>query len=169
MLILTQGDFNKLLNDIKNSWNDLGGNNVIDSFEENWCHWNINDTIKWFKFTLSGKGLDFQDDYKIEHYCSGSSDDENEDENQELEIDFKLVETNLTSINFNASKYFPVLLKSFQFKQFGFKNKKDQKYLCKKVKLLVEKYPKNKKKSNKERINDNVNHSQLEGFVQDTH
>ena len=169
------------MNGIKDLSNDLDVNHVIDSFEQNWYQWNINDTIEWFKFALTN-------DYQIEDYgtSSDSSDDENHDKNQDdigtkqlqsQVIDFQQVETNLVSINFNAKKYFPVLLKSFQFKQFGFKNTKDCKYLCQKVKLLMQKYPKNKKKTNKKNDNNNlkarkndnhINQCQLEGFVPDT-
>ena len=158
----------QLLNDIENSWSDLGGNNVIDSFEQGWYEWNINDTVEWFKFTLNMKNVNGinSNDYEIENYNSdSSSDDMNENHDQDDEkkvsemnddesnIDFKGVESNLLSTEFNAKKYFPILLKPFQFKQFGFKNKQDQKFLCAKVKQLIAKYPKKKKKTNKK--NDN--------------
>ena len=181
----------KLLNDIKDSWNDLGGHNVIDSFEERWYEWSIIDTVEWFKFTLNSKNMnggDHDDDYEIEDYSSDDSSDsnsddmnDNDDEKEALEmrqkigIDFKNVESNLLQMKFNCKKYFPIILKPFQFEPFGFKNKKDQKYLCQKVQALIIKYP--KKKNNKKLNNKNtkrqtkdskVNDFELEGFVQDT-
>ena len=182
----------QLFHDIKDS-----RNNVIDSFEQRWCEWDINDTIEWFKFVLNAKNLnlnlignndDNDHDYQIED-CSSSSDDnsgrgniDQDDEKQKLEmieaIDFKYIKSKLLSTEFGAKKYFPILFKPFQFKQFGFKNKKDQKFLCKKVKQLIEKYPKQKKQSKnknknkkqqEKRIKNNVNDFEVEGFVQDTH
>ena len=58
------------------------------------------------------------------------------------------------------------MLKSFQFKQFGFKNIYHCKLLCKQTKLLIQKYPKKKVnirqktnncrcKNNKKNINQN--------------
>ena len=185
----------QLLNDIKDSWNNLGGNNVIDSFQQRWYEWDINDTIEWFKFTLNTKNLNLfgnnDDDndnaYQIEDYSSSSDDNsscdniDEDDEKQMLEtiepLDFEYIKSKLLSTEFNSKKYFPILLKPFQFKQFGFKNEKDQKFLCNKVKKLIEKYPKQKKQSKNKRKNNkqpekrsknNVNEFELEGFVQDT-
>ena len=170
----------RLFNNIENSWNDLGGNNVIDLFERRWYQWNITDTIEWFRFTLDDKNM-------YEEYSSDSSsehvdDDDDNDEKQlqvskmiePIAIDFKHVESILLSRDFSAKKFFPILVKSFQFEPFGFKNKNDQKLLCKKVKQLVTKYPKNKKKINKrnskanKRDENNVNQFELEGYVQAT-
>lgn len=91
------------------------------------------------------------------------------------EIDFKRVESLLLGIGFNAKKYFPVLLKPFQFKTFGFSNQKDCKLLCEQIKLLLEKYPikrktkRNKQNNYKKHANDiKFDNSSLERFVQDT-
>ena len=185
----------QLFDDINNSWNNLGGNNVIDSFERRWYEWDINDTIEWLKFTLNAQKLNLNSvennddsDYQIEDYSSSSDDNsgrddiDQDDEKQRLEtiepIDFEHIKSKLLSTEFNAKKYFPILLKPFQFKQFGFKNKKDQKFFCKKVKTLIEKYPKQKKQSKSKNISkqqekrnnykNNMNDFELEGFVQDT-
>ena len=68
----------------------------------------------------------------------------------EKEVDFQDIKSHLFRIEFNAKEDFPVLLKPFQFKRFGFKNKNDCKLLCKKTKLLVKKYPKEKNQRKKQ-------------------
>ena len=138
--------------------NNLGGNNIIDSFEKKWCEWSIDNTTQWFEFVLSC-------DYKTENYSDSDSDssddDEDDDETDEKkeeankEVDFKHVESRLNVVGFNAKKDLPVLVKPFQFKRFGFKNKRDCKLLFNKTKQLVEKYPRMKrKKSKKKQKND---------------
>ena len=156
----------QLCSDIDNLLNNLDGNNVVDSFEQKWCEWSIDDTTKWFEFVFSCN-------YKIEDYSSSSDssdeDDDDEDETDEkkqeanAQIDFKHVHSRLTVVGFNAKKDLPVLVKPFQFKRFGFKNKKDCKLLFEKTKQLIAKYPRIKRK--KKQKNDKVD---LEGFVQDT-
>ena len=76
---------------LKDSWNDLGGKDMIDSFEKKWCEWSINNTIEWFEFVLKSKGLTANlngvgNDYEIEDY---SSDDEYEDEDNDDTDDTK--------------------------------------------------------------------------------
>ena len=155
---------------------------MIDSFEQRWYEWNINDTIEWFKFVFSVRTVDDNDlEYSSSDSSNSSSngddnielqdgDDEKKQlemivrETQTIEIDFKDIKSNLLSMKFNSKKYFPILLKSFQFERFGFKNKKDQKYLCKKVKQLIAKHPRKKKKTKKK----NVKQFEVEGCVQDT-
>ena len=39
-----------LFNNISNSWNKLGGNDVIDKYEKGWREWNVDDTVQWFEF-----------------------------------------------------------------------------------------------------------------------
>ena len=76
----------------------------------------------------------------------------------------------LIAMNFRAKKNLPLIFKSFQFKQFGFKNKDDCKLLCKQTNILMQKYPKKSKKS-KVKKQDEKNKSwsdDVEGFVQDT-
>ena len=186
LYFIIHSGYAKLFDDIKDSWNKLGGNDSINTFEKKWCEWDVDDTIEWFKFVLNMKnGGD--DDYEIDDYStsdsSDSSDDDDDDENdhellddekkQELnEIDFQDIKSHLLSIHFK-SKGFPMLSKTFQFKRFGFKNKKDCKLLCKKTQELIEKYPKKGKKSKKHsKRQDNHgstrNNSNMEGFVEDT-
>ena len=156
-------DFGKLFDDIQESWDKLGGNDGINSFEKKWCEWDVDDTTEWFKFVLNMKnGGD--DDYEIDDYSSsdtsdGSHDDQDENDHellddekkQELneEIDFQDIKSHLLSIHFKSKKDLPMLSKTFQFKRFGFKNKKDCKLLCKKTQQLIEKYPKKRKKIKK--------------------
>ena len=177
-----------MLDDVKDSWNNLGGNDAVVSFEKRWCEWSVDETTQWFAFLLDTKSVDIygDDDYEIEDYSSSTSnsgdendndeeDDEKKQETNEVLVDFKHVESVLYGMDFNAKKYFPVLLKPFQFKTFGFGNKQDRKLLCKKTKALIEKYPR-KSKSNKkyqkskEKNNNNINNNEynLEGFVQHT-
>ena len=150
---------------------------MIGSFEEKWREWSVDDTVEWFEFVLNTKGLNLND----ENYSSSDDDedednDETEDKKQEIneDIDFKHVKLHLSGIEFNAKEDLPVLVKPFQFKRFGFKNKKDCKLLCKNTKLLMKKYPKKRKKSKKNvdpagEKEENTCDSTLEGFVQDTH
>ena len=69
---IIQDEFDKLFCDIEDSWNNLGGNDIIDSFEKKWCEWDVDDTKKWFEFVLNTKGLKinvdnkYDDDYQIE-------------------------------------------------------------------------------------------------------
>ena len=163
------------MNDIQDSWNNLNGNQVIDSFEKTWYEWSIDDTIEWCEFVLScpGKGLNEDDDDYSDNSDSTDDEDEDEDETddykQEIineEIDFNYVKSRLLLFGFKSKKDLPMLLKPFQFKRFGFKNKKDCKLLCKKTQQLIEKYPRKHKKSKKKAVN--KNEQGLEGFVQDT-
>ena len=73
-------------------------------------------------------------------------------------------------MNFNARKYFPVLVKPFQFEALGIKNKQDCKLLCKTTKMLLEKYPKRNIKSRKKSSTGKNHHNcRLEGSVEDTY
>ena len=174
--------FAKLFGDIKDSWNNLGGIDIIDSFEKKWHQWDVDDTSRWFEFVLNSKGLvmnedDRYDDYEIEDYSSDSSTKADE-QKQEISIsrqdliDFNDVKSRLIMMGFRAKREFPVLLKPFQFEKFGFKNKQDCKLLCKKTKMLIEKHPRKKakkmKQENKTPPKDCKAYLGLEGFVQDT-
>ena len=152
--------------------------------------WSIDDTIKWFKFILNSKtnykGIETKDnDYEIEDYSSSSDeeeDDDDEDDNdgtkhQKIQrqetINFKHVESCLLRMDFKAKKDLPLLLKWFQFKRLGFRNKQDCKLLCKKATLLVGKYPRRSNKIRKKSHNigikqHNMTDFGLEGIVQDT-
>ena len=174
----------------------MSGRNLIDSFEKKWCEWSIDETIKWFEFVLNSTNINLElnqdneryHDYEIEQYSSDSSnDDENVNETDDYKdknddaktavastINFQHVKSRLVEMNFNTKRYFPVLVKPFQFEAFGIKNKHDCRLICKKTKRLVAKYPKKINKSSKRsrtkvQVNDNSNHdSNVEGFVQDT-
>ena len=183
-----QADFAKLVDDIQDSWNNLGGNDMIDSFEKKWCEWSIDDTIEWFEFVLNMKNLGVKDDDEIEYYSSSDDDDEDDnkviindhdiaidDKMSESNIDFEHVKSRLFAMQFNCKKDLPMILKSFQFKKFGFNNKQHCQLLCKNTKLLIDKYPKkhkkpkNQNKKNVENKDDNGNkYVGLEGFVENT-
>ena len=171
-------EFGKLLFDIKDSWENLGGDDIIDSFEKKWCEWDVDDTKKWFEFVLNCKGLkidekdddEYDDDYQIEDYSSSDSSDDDDEQDEKKQdtsqIDFNDVKSRLIMMNFKAKREFPLLLKPFQFEKFGFKNKQDCKLLCKKTKILMKKYPRKKGKNTKKQ--NNKCQDGLEGFVQDT-
>ena len=173
-------DFVNLFNDIENSCNNLGGNDVIDDFERKWCQWDVNDAIKWFEYVLNERDLgiilNMGDDYVIEDYNSsgsdsgGSSDGINEVAHEP--IDFQRIKSLLHVTGFSAKQDFPVLVKPFQFQRFGFKNKKDCKLLFEKAKQLVKKYPKKRKnlhqKQTQREQRDDRNNYNLEGIIQDT-
>ena len=96
-------------------------------------------------------------------------------ENERLDIDFEFIKSRLTMFHFNARKDLPFMMKSYHFKRFGFKNKKDCTLLCKKTKLLMQKYPKkgkkNKHKNKDQPLGFEFPDSQMEGIegnVQDT-
>ena len=118
---------------IKDSWNIVGGSHAIDQFKKRWCKWNINDTIKWFEFTLNTQNVDLingdnnnDDDFVLKD-CSNdsdSSDDEDEtDDNYNLKMDGNICDTTLTdfqhvkklllAMDFNAKKDLPILVKPF--------------------------------------------------------
>lgn len=78
--LYVQDNYTKLCNEINGLFNELDGDNVIDSFERKWCEWNINDAIKWFDFVLkvqNGNDRSIDYDYEIDDL---SSDDESDDE-----------------------------------------------------------------------------------------
>ena len=188
-------------------WNSLNGNNVIDAFEKKWFEWTIDDTIRWFDFVLkckdSGDSDHSDSDYEIHDCSSDESESERDDENengsnaitmdmdekkQEINdivvstpIDFTNVKIRMEAMEFRAKRDFGLILKPFQFKRFGFRNKNDCKLLFKQTQLLLKKYPKkskNKSKKSKNKRNDidddskqqenNFDDAGLEGFVQDT-
>ena len=183
------------MNELNKYWNDLNGDNIIDSFESNWTKWNVNDSLKWFKFVLSTKytlsinnmhmnNNNNDNDYVIENLSEddsdtdsdSESDSENDDEklkesnvketNVRVAIDYSVVEEQLNKLQFRAKKNLPLIKKSFQYHQFGFENKNDRKLLCQATKELMEKYPKKSKK--KSQNNKNKQNDNLEGFVDDT-
>ena len=113
--------------------------------------------------------------YEIEYYSSSDHDDDDEDEYDnkvndddidnkmsESNIDFAHVKSRLFAMQFNCKKDLPMILKSFQFKKFGFNNKQDCKLLCKNTKLLIDKYPKKHKKS-KNKKNETVDNKDDNG------
>ena len=177
--------FNNLKNDMIKYWNALKGNDVIDEFEQKWTQWNVDDTLNWFSFVLKCKKYSSIDDGNVNSDCKNDeSDDSDTSDASESEsesngsrkrekVDYKKVRNLLIAINFRAKKNLPLMLKSFQFKQFGFQNKNDCKLLCKQTKLLMEKYPKKSKKSKSKRKQKfkqpNNDHDLIEGFVQETH
>ena len=176
----------------------MNGNEIIDSFEEKWCKWNIDDTIQWFDFVLKCKNSNYKyidenenydnckhlnyvsdSDYEIEDYSS-SSDDSYSDEDEKkhehgdltsINLNFKNVKIRMEAMEFRAKRDFGLILKPFQFKRYGFKNKNDCKLLFKQTQLLVKKYPK-KSQNNGKQLQDKKQHyssdQRLEGLVHDT-
>ena len=134
----------KLFDDIEDIRKTLDCDNLIDSFEKRWSEWDINDTIEWFKFVLNQTKVDDSGDDNINIELQDDDDEKKQLEmtvTETIEIDFEDIKSNLLQMKFNCKKYFPILLKLSQFETFGFKNMKDQEYLCKKVKQLMKKYP----------------------------
>ena len=147
---------------------------------------------------FNDNNCDSDSDYEIDDYSSGSSssdgsesdfqetienninnDDEKERElkksNRKIksgnEINFQDIKSRLEATAFRARKDLPFFIQPFNFKQCGFKNKKDCEILCKHTKQLIEKYPKEKKMKSRKSIvkHSNVNDDDdLEGVVQDT-
>ena len=181
-----QVEFDKLFKDLDRSWHDLGGNETI---EKNWYNWTIDETIAWFEYTLKTQDLGFGGN---DYYSSGeSSDDDNSNskdsnynsvwthtDTDKVDFDINSIKKHLVNIDFKAKNDLPMLMKSFQFKRFGFNNENDCKILCIKTRQLLKKYPKkskgNYKKKNTNKNNDNScdngydDNLNLEGFVQDT-
>ena len=159
-----QDEFVGIVDDIKDSWDILDGSNVADEFERRWCDWSVNDTIKWFQLTLiNSKNINLNGDDSNNsnsnnnngdeiQECSSESSDEDDDGDDETNnynhdaTDYQHVQKLLFAMDFNAKKDLPILVKPFQFKRFGFKNKNDCKLLCKKTQQLVKKYPKKERK-----------------------
>ena len=138
---------------------------------------------------------DYDQDYEIENYSSESDSGNNpvdklEESSQNISkdmirsgydydlydnaFDFGTVKAQLEAMQFRANQDLPIIVKSFQFSRFGFKNKQDCKILCKQTKLLMKKYP---KETNRNRKNNTVsiNRDQenqvdavMEGFICDT-
>ena len=144
---------------------------MIESFEQKWWKWSIDDTVEWFNFQLrqskhcnanysynsnstqNGQDYNYDSDYEIENYSSGEqskSDNDEKDETVELEIDFEFVESRMKLFDFSAGEDLPFMQKSHHFKRFGFKNPKDCELLCQFTKRLIQKYPRNeaRKKEN---------------------
>lgn len=185
------------MNTLKKEWNSLNGDIVINSLECNWTQWDVNDTIKWFKYVLSSNydvdstntiidkdnnyNAAFDDDYVIENLSDSESDDSDtggdndyDDDEKKYDdktsgemIDFKMIERRLIDLKFRAKNRLPLIKKSFQFGDFGFKNKNDRRLLCNQTKKLMKKYPKSKQNKKDKQIKVK-NKQDLEGFVQDT-
>ena len=175
----------------------------IDIFEKDWMKWDINDTLKWFKYILynnnnnNNNNIDYDSDYSIESDETESESDsnsygnngkdminiedykynENENENENINnIDFILIKNKLLKHHFKA-KYYLNGMKKGTFKKFGFKNQFHYRLLYKQTQLLIEKYPRNRKKiaikdkkMPKQNPNamENIRQEQLEGFVENT-
>ena len=169
------------------SWHDLGGNETI---EKNWYNWTIDETIAWFEYTLKTQDLGFGGN---DYYSSGeSSDDDNSNskdsnynsvwthtdtDTDKVDFDINSIKKHLVNIDFKAKNDLPMLMKSFQFKRFGFNNENDCKILCIKTRQLLKTYPKKSKRNYKKKNTNKNNNSSnngydddlnLEGFVQDT-
>ena len=195
--------YNNIVKQCNDHWSKLNGDEMIESFEKEWTQWTVDDTIQWFDFVLkmerlrrdndepqtaAGKhnsGYDSNsEDYSDESSSSDDNRDDRDDEKErELkneknkksnEIDFQDIKSKLLSTGFRAKKDLAFFVQPFNFKQCGFKNKKDCKILCKQTKKLMEKYPKKRKhKNNKSKKsimkNQHVDDDyDLEGVVQDT-
>ena len=138
--------------------------------------------MQWFEFVLSlnvhSLNINENNDYEIEDYSSDSTCSYDQKQQAYLLsihdlVDYNDVKSKLLILGFKPKRELPVLLKPFQFARFGFKNRQDCKLLCQKTKLLIEKYPKNKrnksKKQNQKTQKDCKSNNGLEGFVQDKH
>ena len=162
-------------------WNKLGGNATINSFEQKWTQWTIDETVQWFDFVLKNSD---NNDYEIGYDSSGSEDSENSEDNDEKKVDlddndigYQSIISKLQLMNFRAKTNLPYLGKAFHFQQFGFKNKLHCKILCQQTKKLIAKYPKKAKvtktKNKKQGGYDaskikNLDNSNVEGFVPET-
>ena len=136
-------------------WQDMNGNDFIDEFESKWTQWNIHDSIKWFEYVLLTK-YNQNEVNTLSDSDSDSGDEHNNDNDEKkdggnmmmstnnhlTEKDYKLIEAQLISIGFRAKQNLSMIQKSFQFKQYGFKDKYHRKILCKYTKMLIAKYPK---------------------------
>ena len=179
------------MNDI---WKDLNGDDTINEFESKWRQWKIADSIKWFEYVVASDCITNENDIGDESESEDDSGDTDSDDNDtdnddgetggnkendekkdmvcnmsdskqtEQEIDYKLIEKRLLMIEFRPKQYLPLIQKPLQFKQYGFKNKKHRKLLCKCTKKLLQKYPKNQKQKKKKKSN----HQSVEGNVDDT-
>ena len=172
---------------------------MVNELESKWAHWNVNDTVQWFfEYVLSTRYESHvvnDSDYEIEDLSDSDSDDDEsensndgaargdneDDEKSNLNIhnvndfnlktvDYKLISKQLLSIGFRSKKNLPLIQESFQFRQYGFENKKDRQILCEKTKQLLKKYPKqeSKKKKNVKEIAKEQKHEDVEGNVEDT-
>ena len=175
--------------ELNNYWNDLNGNQLIEDFESKWQQWNVNDSIKWFKYILTSSSNDYQDiEDSDDSDESDSSDELHENQDDEKHgvlssggnmsddsksrirskiVDYKLVESQLLLTHFRAKTYLPTIKHSLQFKQYGFKNKQNRKILCKYTKELMKKYPKQNKKK-KRKVSKKEKQKSVEGNVEDT-
>ena len=74
-------------------------------------------------------------------------------------------------MKFRAKKRLPLIQKSFQFREFGFKNKHDRRVLCRATKPLIKKYPRQHSKNRKSAKSSKADiggMQGLEGFVENT-
>ena len=138
--------------------------------ESKWQRWKVNDSVKWFEYVLSRNYEENTNDVVDDNSDSEdeNENDDNEDEKQSIletkngnyskqsnvtaiEIDYKVIASQLSSIGFRAKTYLPLIQQPLQFRHYGFKNKGHRKILFKYTKQLIQKYPRqsNKKQSSK--------------------
>ena len=175
-------DYCKCINDDLDKYcNNLNGDKLIGLFEMKWMGWDIKDCVKWFKYILTCKmesdnyinGCIDDHDYAIDNLSDSDSDSDSELEDsnsncnlqsannhtallkqmaKETTIDYTVIEKNLHNLKFR-SKRLGDLRKPFLFRQYGFTNKYHRKLLCKYIKQMVNKYPKQSKKRNRMNTN----------------
>ena len=165
----------------------MKSDDMVNELESKWTHWNVHDTVQWFEYVLSTtyeSGVINDSDCEIDDLSDNSDDDDesgnsgdNEDDeksnqtnvnNDSSNVDYKLIERQLLSIGFRAKKNLPLIQESFQFRQYGFKNKQDRKILCKKTKQLLQKYPKQSKKKKNAKAKEFEQQQDVEGNIEDT-
>ena len=123
-------------------------------------HQNGNVNINGNDYNSDSESYSDDSDSDSESGSDETSDDNHDDEKErELEknrkkfksneIDFEDIKSRLEATGFRAKTDLVHLDKAFNFKQCGFKNKKDCKVLCKQTKKLIEKYPRKKQKKKK--------------------
>ena len=127
-------------------------NNNIESFEKNWINWNIDDTIKWFKYIIYSNNNNYINNSNELNENSGienesdikNNQNENINENEDeiiFELDFNRIEETLIKCKFVAKANLPKMdLKAY--KKLGFLNQIDCKLINEETKRLVQKYPK---------------------------
>ena len=129
---------------------------------------------------LEAKHDSYHSDYTIDDLSDSDDTDEGSlsttiyEDNKR--IDWNVIEAKMEAFGFRAKKNLPNMNNDYIFKQFGFNNKNDCKFLCKKTKELLTKYPKfNPKSGRKSKKYDKSNNHkqnlspQVEGMLEDTH
>ena len=144
----------ELENNINKQCNIINLQSTINTFEKEWCKWDVDDTIEWFKFIVEKENNNVNyDDNDINEYESNSDDQQDEVDlkhqhlEQPIEPNWDKIGQNLLVFQFRTKTIFPSMNHGL-LKHFGVRNKQLRNKLLENITQLTQKYPKRKRRNN---------------------